>query len=77
MRQKPGFEKSASQSFSLPLPMLERLDRVAYKFRIPKSTIIRTALERELPRYDDGQKDESGIIVPEGSSLREPAAKDV
>ena len=45
-------QKSASQSFSLPLEFLERLEVVAHHLRVPKSQILREALAKELPLWE-------------------------
>lgn len=44
--------KSASQSFSLPLEILERLETLSHQLRVPKSQILREALLKELPAWE-------------------------
>lgn len=61
--------RSISTSVSLPFEMLERLEKLARRLRVQKSIIVRDALSRELERYD---KAEATIILPEGSSAKEP-----
>ena len=47
--------RKINSSFTIELSQLERLDALSKRTRIPKSEIVRNALERELLKYDQEQ----------------------
>jgi predicted DNA-binding protein len=49
-------QRKINSSFTIELSQLERLDALSKRTRIPKSEIVRNALERELTKYDQEQQ---------------------
>ena len=60
-------QKSASQSFSLPLEILELLDVLSHELRVSKSQILREALAKELPLWEAKLKTVARIAEPAGA----------
>jgi metal-responsive CopG/Arc/MetJ family transcriptional regulator len=52
--------RSVSQTFSLPLELVERIAVVCERLRINRSVIAREAIEKELKRYEHSPEREKG-----------------
>jgi predicted DNA-binding protein len=46
-------QRKINSSFTIELSQLERLDALSKRTRIPKSEIVRNALDIELAKYDE------------------------
>jgi predicted DNA-binding protein len=53
-------QRKINSSFTIELSQLERLDALSKRTRIPKSEIVRNALDRELAKYDQQQAEAEG-----------------
>ena len=54
-------------SVTLEIGQLERLNEVAERAKVSRSTIVRDAIERELKRYE--KPDELGDPLPKGERV--------
>lgn len=50
---RPNKLGKITASVTLEINQLERLNEIAHRARVSRSTIVRDAIERELERYDD------------------------
>lgn len=50
------WHRSISQTFSLPLDLVQRMSAVCERLHINRSLIAREAIEKELRRYENGQE---------------------
>lgn len=48
------WHRSISQTFSLPLDLVQRMSAVCERLHINRSLIAREAIEKELRRYENG-----------------------
>ena len=55
---------------SLELDQLERLQALAHEQRVPRSIIVRAAIERELARYETKKK--AATPLKQGSTTARP-----
>ena len=71
--------RSISQTFSLPLGLVERIVAVSERFRINRSVIAREAIEKELKRYENtherGKGGEGSRVRRRGGAKTRPATR--
>jgi len=48
------WHRSVSQTFSLPIDLVQRMSAVCERLHINRSLIAREAIEKELRRYENG-----------------------